>query len=180
MFLGTRRLLVEDLVLAPDDESRSSALAAMLPLQREDFTRILAEMDGLPVTIRLIDPPLHEFLPDLTKLSVDVALEDERNESDPARHRLLAAVRAAHEQNPMLGLRGVRLGLTQVEVGAVVARQRVHRPHVRRTDYRRKMTEPIAPKQLSAELGVSDRAIRQWAARPGLAKRALRPLGTDA
>ena len=94
----------------------------MLPLQRDDFTRILAEMDGLPVTIRLIDPPLHEFLPDLTKLSVDVALEDERGRSDPARHRLLEAVRAAHEQNPMLGLRGVRLGLVVPGLVAMQAR----------------------------------------------------------
>ncbi len=122
MFLGARRVLVEDLVLATDDEDRDAALAAMLPLQRDDFTRILAEMDGLPVTIRLIDPPLHEFLPDLTKLSVDVALEDENGRSDPARHRLLAAVRAAHEQNPMLGLRGVRLGLLVPGLVAMQAR----------------------------------------------------------
>jgi len=122
MFLGARRVLVENLVLATDDEDRDAALATMLPLQRDDFTRILAEMDGLAVTIRLIDPPLHEFLPDLTKLSVDVALEDEHARSDPARHRLLAAVRAAHEQNPMLGLRGVRLGLVVPGLVAMQAR----------------------------------------------------------
>jgi pyruvate, orthophosphate dikinase len=122
MFLGARRVLVENLVLATDDAERNAALAAMLPLQRDDFTRILAEMDGLAVTIRLIDPPLHEFLPDFTKLSVDVALEDEHARSDPARHRLLAAVRAAHEQNPMLGLRGVRLGLVVPGLVAMQAR----------------------------------------------------------
>jgi pyruvate,orthophosphate dikinase len=122
MFLGARRVLVEDLVLASSDDERAAALAAMLPLQREDFTRILAEMDGLPVTIRLIDPPLHEFLPDLTKLSVDVALENERGRIDPARTRLLGAVRAAHEQNPMLGLRGVRLGLVVPGLAAMQAR----------------------------------------------------------
>jgi pyruvate,orthophosphate dikinase len=122
MFLGTRRVLVENLVLATDDEERDAALAAMLPLQRDDFARILAEMDGLPVTIRLIDPPLHEFLPDLTKLSVEVALADEHGRSDPASHRLLGAVRAAHEQNPMLGLRGVRLGLVVPGLVAMQAR----------------------------------------------------------
>jgi pyruvate,orthophosphate dikinase len=122
MFLGARRVLVENLVLATSDEERAAALAAMLPLQRQDFTRILAEMDGLPVTIRLIDPPLHEFLPDLTKLSVDVALENERGHGDPARNRLLGAVRAAHEQNPMLGLRGVRLGLVVPGLAAMQAR----------------------------------------------------------
>ena len=111
MFLGPRRALVEHLVLAKDDAARDAALAAMLPLQRAEFAGILAEMDGLPVTIRLIDPPLHEFLPDVTTLSVEVALDDERGHSDPDRHRLLAAVRTAHEQNPMLGLRGVRLGV---------------------------------------------------------------------
>ena len=118
---GARRVLVENLVLATDDEERDAALAAMMPMQRDDFTRLLAEMDGLPVTIRLIDPPLHEFLPDLTKLSVDVALEDEQAER-PRQHRLLAAVRAAHEQNPMLGLRGVRLGLVFPGLVAMQAR----------------------------------------------------------
>ena len=68
-------------------------------------------MDGLPVTIRLIDPPLHEFLPDYTELSVQVALEDERNNSKSRHRKLLDAVRRLHEQNPMLGLRGVRLGI---------------------------------------------------------------------
>ncbi len=64
MFLGPRRELVERLILAADEAARESALAELLPLQRQDFTEILREMDGLPVTIRLIDPPLHEFLPE--------------------------------------------------------------------------------------------------------------------
>ncbi|HEX7355624.1 MAG TPA: pyruvate, phosphate dikinase [Mycobacteriales bacterium] len=109
MFLGDRRQLVEDLILADGDEQRQAALDALLPLQREDFVGILDAMDGLPVTIRLIDPPLHEFLPDLTELSVEVALAGEG--VDPRRVALLDAVRRLHEQNPMLGLRGVRLGL---------------------------------------------------------------------
>ncbi|MGH3743359.1 MAG: putative PEP-binding protein, partial [Mycobacteriales bacterium] len=109
MFLGDRRQLVEDLVLAEGDEQRESALAALLPLQRDDFVGILGAMDGLPVTIRLIDPPLHEFLPDLTDLSVEIAKSGD--EPDPHRVALLDAVRRLHEQNPMLGLRGVRLGL---------------------------------------------------------------------
>jgi pyruvate, orthophosphate dikinase len=68
-------------------------------------------MDGLPTTIRLIDPPLHEFLPDLTELAVRVAVAQERGEADDRDVALLAAVQRMHEQNPMLGLRGVRLGL---------------------------------------------------------------------
>jgi pyruvate,orthophosphate dikinase len=111
MFLGERRQLVEDLILAESDEQRQAALDALEPLQRADFVGIFAAMDGLPVTVRLIDPPLHEFLPDLTELSVKVALVEARGE-DPGRDaRLLDEVRRLHEQNPMLGLRGVRLGL---------------------------------------------------------------------
>ncbi|MBO3093813.1 pyruvate, phosphate dikinase [Cellulomonas dongxiuzhuiae] len=111
MFLGERRVLVERVVLAADDAERTAALDALLPLQRQDFTDLLAEMDGLPTTIRLIDPPLHEFLPDLTELSVRVALAAERGKVDERDVTLLAAVRRMHEANPMLGLRGVRLGL---------------------------------------------------------------------
>jgi pyruvate,orthophosphate dikinase len=110
MFLGERRQLVEDLILAAEDPpQRQAALDALEPLQRGDFAAILEAMDGLPVTIRLIDPPLHEFLPDYTELSVKVAVAgDKATEQDL---RLLDAVRRLHEQNPMLGLRGVRLGL---------------------------------------------------------------------
>ena len=68
MFLGERRQLVENLVVAEDEAAQEEALSALLPLQRDDFTEILEAMDGLPVTIRLIDPPLHEFLPDFTDL----------------------------------------------------------------------------------------------------------------
>ncbi|MCU0284598.1 MAG: hypothetical protein MUD13_12005, partial [Candidatus Nanopelagicales bacterium] len=75
------------------------------------FEEILEAMDGLPVTIRLLDPPLHEFLPDLTSLSVAVARAEERGDVKESDLRLLAAVERLHESNPMLGLRGVRLGL---------------------------------------------------------------------
>ncbi|MGN8246178.1 pyruvate, phosphate dikinase [Cellulomonas soli] len=111
MFLGERRVLVERVVLATDDAARQEALDALLPLQREDFVDLLREMDGLPTTIRLLDPPLHEFLPDFTELSVKVALAEARGEVDEADVQLLAAVTRMHEANPMLGLRGVRLGL---------------------------------------------------------------------
>ena len=112
MFLGDRRKLVETLVLADGPAEQEQALAALLPLQREDFTGILRAMDGLPVTVRLIDPPLHEFLPDLTELSVQIAVADATGAPVTDEQRsLLDAVRRLHEQNPMLGLRGVRLGL---------------------------------------------------------------------
>lgn len=111
MFLGDRRELVERLILATTDAEREDALAALLPLQRADFIEIFREMDGLPVTVRLIDPPLHEFLPPLEQLAVNVAVAHERGEDVAKEEALLAAVRRMHEQNPMLGLRGVRLGL---------------------------------------------------------------------
>jgi pyruvate, orthophosphate dikinase len=111
MFLGERRRHVERLILAEDDEARAQALDALLPLQRWDFLQILTAMDGLPTTIRLLDPPLHEFLPDITELSVRVALAEARGEANENDLRLMQAVHSLHEQNPMLGLRGVRLGL---------------------------------------------------------------------
>ena len=111
MFLGDRRELVEKLILAEGEEDQDTALAALLPLQRDDFEGILEAMDGLPVTIRLLDPPLHEFLPDYTDLSVEMALAEERGEHNERAVKLLAAVKRLHEENPMLGLRGVRLGI---------------------------------------------------------------------
>ena len=111
MFLGDRKALVEHLIIAESEQEQEEALSALLPLQRSDFIGILEAMDGLPVTIRLIDPPLHEFLPDYTDLSVQVAMEDDHDRRDSKHHKLLDAVRRLHEQNPMLGLRGVRLGI---------------------------------------------------------------------
>jgi pyruvate,orthophosphate dikinase len=112
MFLGERRQFVEDLILADTDEDRIAALQALLPLQREDFVGIFNAMDGLPVTVRLIDPPLHEFLPDLTELTAAIAVKEATGKPVDDHDRvLLAAVQRMHEQNPMLGLRGVRLGL---------------------------------------------------------------------
>ena len=111
MFLGDRRATVERLVLASTDEEREAALAELLPLQRDDFIEIFTEMAGEAVTIRLLDPPLHEFLPNFTDLSVKVALEHDHGEHIDKDEKLLAAVRRLHEENPMLGLRGVRLGI---------------------------------------------------------------------
>ena len=111
MFLGERRVLIEHVILAKDKNDRDKALADLLPLQREDFTKILEEMDGFTTTIRLLDPPLHEFLPDLGDLKVKSALAHERGEIIPEDEELLHEVERMHESNPMLGLRGVRLGL---------------------------------------------------------------------
>jgi len=132
MFLGERRPLIERVVLADDAKQREAALAELVSPQTQDFIELLTAMDGLPTTIRLLDPPLHEFLPDRADLMVKVALAKERGEVDPDDVRLLAAVERLHESNPMLGLRGVRLGLTvpglfalQVRAVAQAAAQRV-------------------------------------------------------
>ncbi|WP_372349912.1 pyruvate, phosphate dikinase [Streptomyces sp. KL116D] len=111
MFLGERREMVEKLILADTDTEREDSLKQLLPLQKQDFVELFEAMDGLPVTIRLLDPPLHEFLPDITELSVRVALAESRQDNNENDLRLLQAVHRLHEQNPMLGLRGVRLGL---------------------------------------------------------------------
>ncbi|WP_404828759.1 pyruvate, phosphate dikinase [Streptomyces dioscori] len=111
MFLGDRRELVERLILADTDAEREESLKELLPLQKQDFVQLFEAMDGLPVTVRLLDPPLHEFLPDITELSVRVALAEARQDPHENELRLLQAVHRLHEQNPMLGLRGVRLGL---------------------------------------------------------------------
>ncbi|MEJ7630014.1 MAG: pyruvate, phosphate dikinase [Nocardioidaceae bacterium] len=111
MFLGSRRKIVERVILASSDEQRESALQELLPLQRDDFLGIFEAMDGLPVVVRLLDPPLHEFLPDLTELSVEVAVAEALGKPDEEKAALLKEVQRHSEQNPMLGMRGVRLGL---------------------------------------------------------------------
>ena len=111
MFLGDRRVLIERVILDDTADERNAALEALLPMQQKDFEEIFEEMDALPVTVRLLDPPLHEFLPDRTDLMVEVALGKERNEDVSRQELLLNAVDRLHESNPMLGLRGVRLGL---------------------------------------------------------------------
>ncbi|GAA4408324.1 pyruvate, phosphate dikinase [Fodinibacter luteus] len=111
MFLGERRELVEHLILAESDADRQRVFDELLPLQRADFVELFEAMDGLPVTVRLLDPPLHEFLPDFTELSVKVAVAEATGQPHDTESLLLLAVRRLHEENPMLGLRGVRLGI---------------------------------------------------------------------
>ncbi|MDO5627889.1 MAG: pyruvate, phosphate dikinase [Mobilicoccus sp.] len=112
MFLGDRRPLVEKLILAETAEEKKAALDGLAPLQKGDFVEILEAMDGVPVTIRLLDPPLHEFLPSHIELAAQAAVAKERGTSmTDDQKKIRAAVERMAEQNPMLGLRGVRLGL---------------------------------------------------------------------
>ena len=115
MFMSQDRLpLVQEMILAKNEEERKRALEKLLPMQQSDFEGIFRAMDGLPVTIRLLDPPLHEFLPNLEDLLVEVTLLKERG-NDPEllreKQELLKQVRSLHELNPMLGHRGCRLGV---------------------------------------------------------------------
>lgn len=133
MFMAVDRVpIVQEMILASDLEERLVALAKLLPMQQGDFYGILRAMDGLPVTIRLLDPPLHEFLPNLEDLVARQARLQTRLEYHPenaAWHEeltevsaLLLKVKGLHELNPMLGHRGCRLGLTYPEIYEMQAR----------------------------------------------------------
>jgi len=133
MFLGEERVAaVRKMIFADSPEEEEEAYAALLPLQRGDFVGIFEAMDGLPVTIRLLDPPLHEFLPNHVDMAVAVAVAEERGDSevvvrdekiplDEARE-ILHKVEELHEDNPMLGLRGVRLGIVKPGLYAMQVR----------------------------------------------------------
>ncbi len=127
MFMQTDRLpVVQGMILADTPDARAEALAKLLPFQKDDFKGILSAMAGYPVTIRLLDPPLHEFLPSLEDLLVETTeLRITKGEDDPefkARTAMLARVRTLHEQNPMLGLRVCRLGIVYPEIYAMQVR----------------------------------------------------------
>ena len=112
MFLGERRPLVERAILsAPESEERQAAFNELEKLQKQDFLEMLEVMDGKSMTVRLIDPPLHEFMPALIELETKVAVGKATGTLDPADEAMLVEVRRMHEENPMLGLRGVRLGI---------------------------------------------------------------------
>ena len=112
MFLGDRRPLVERAILsAPESDERQAAFNELEKKQKQDFLEMLEVMDGKSMTVRLIDPPLHEFMPALIELETKVAVGKATGTLDPADEAMLVEVRRMHEQNPMLGLRGVRLGI---------------------------------------------------------------------
>jgi len=175
MFLGSDRVeLVRDMILAEDETARQAALDRLLPMQREDFVGIFRAMDGRPVTVRLIDPPLHEFLPhaehvrdELRRLQV----EHSSPESVQAQIKLLAKVEELHEENPMLGLRGCRLsivmpGIVNMQVAAIIgaaselakAGEEVHPEimiplvgHVNELTFLKGQLEDVAQKTMEAE-----------------------------
>jgi pyruvate,orthophosphate dikinase len=127
MFMEASRVpIVQEMILAETQEEREAALAKLLPMQKEDFKGIFKAMDGLPVNIRLLDPPLHEFLPNMEELLVEITrlqlTEGTDWEELKQKEALLKKVRALHEFNPMLGHRGCRLGMSHPEIYAMQVR----------------------------------------------------------
>jgi pyruvate,orthophosphate dikinase len=126
MFFGEGRIpIVQRMILADNETDRRAALAELLPLQRADFVGVFRAMHGFPVTIRTIDPPLHEFLPRREELMVEIAKMEATGQTGGTldeKRRLLHRVEQLHEFNPMLGHRGVRLGITYPEITEMQAR----------------------------------------------------------
>jgi pyruvate,orthophosphate dikinase len=119
MFFEPERLpVVQEMILADTSEERTAALNQLLPHQRADFEGLFEAMDGYPVIIRLIDPPLHEFLPSLESLLEEVITMRVRGETEglAEKEELLRNVQALHESNPMMGLRGIRLSIMLPEI----------------------------------------------------------------
>jgi pyruvate,orthophosphate dikinase len=119
MFFETERLpIVQKMILADTSEERTKQLNLLLPTQRKDFDGLFEAMDGYPVIIRLIDPPLHEFMPDEEKLFEEVVSMRVKGETNglPEKEKLLSAIKGLHESNPMMGLRGVRLSIYMPEI----------------------------------------------------------------
>ena len=119
MFFGEDRIpAVREMIMAEDEKSRKKALKKLLPMQKEDFLGIFRCMEGLPVTIRLLDPPLHEFLPD--KEELDTKLRELEASEDCGKidevKKIIQRVTSLKELNPMLGHRGCRLGITYPEI----------------------------------------------------------------
>ncbi|RYG36845.1 pyruvate, phosphate dikinase [bacterium] len=116
-FEDERRPIVVDMILDIDNaETRKSALAKLLEFQRQDFKEIFEVLEGRPMTVRLIDPPLHEFLPNLIELTAEVAVLKATGKTDESKETMLKAAESMHEINPMLGLRGVRLSIVYPEI----------------------------------------------------------------
>jgi pyruvate,orthophosphate dikinase len=148
MFFGEDRLpVVREMILADGPDEEAAALEKLLAVQRADFTEVLEAMDGLPVTVRLLDPPLHEFLPAIEELAVREASEG-LSRSDA---KLLAAARLWHEQNPMIGTRGVRLGVLKPGLYAMQVRALVEAALARAKAGGRPVVEIMVPLTVTRE-----------------------------
>ncbi len=160
MFLGDRLPIVQRFILARDEADEAAALEELEHLQREDFLGILEAMDGLPVTVRLLDPPLHEFLPDVEALLV----RDARGELDERERQLLRAAQQWRESNPMLGTRGVRLGVLKPGLYRTQVRALLDAAAARRVAGGNPRVEIMIPLSVSApELALAVSWVREVA-----------------
>jgi pyruvate,orthophosphate dikinase len=189
MFLGEDRLpIVRRMIMASTPDQEHAALEALRGAQKADFLEILEAMDGLPVTIRLLDPPLHEFLPNIEELAVKSAVHGlDSDETD-----LLAAARSWHEVNPMLGTRGVRLGVVKPGLYAMQVQALMEAALERQAAGGRPVVEIMIPLTISREemalarswvdgaiaaaQAVADEAAAKGGAGRAKAKAALAPL----
>jgi pyruvate,orthophosphate dikinase len=148
MFLGDDRLpVVREMILADTPDGEAAALEKLRSVQRADFVEILEAMDGLPVTVRLLDPPLHEFLPSVDEL----AIQEATGALSAEQRKLLAAARSWREQNPMLGVRGVRLGVVKPGLYAMQVRALMEAALDRAKAGGRPMVEIMIPLTISRE-----------------------------
>ncbi len=155
MFLGDRLPVVRRMILADTPAEEEAALAELLSVQRADFEEVLEAMDGLPVTIRLLDPPLHEFLPSIEELVIQQA----KGELPAEGVEMLVAARKWEEQNPMLGVRGVRLGIIKDGLYKMQVRALVEAAQTRRDKGGNPIIEIMIPLIVTfAELDL----VRQW------------------
>jgi len=123
MFMAQERLpVVQQMIIAGTEEARKEALAKLLPMQYQDFKDMFKALNGLPMTIRLLDPPLHEFLPNKEELIAEVATLKALGKDASEKEALLHTVEGLSEANPMMGLRGCRLGLTYPEINEMQVR----------------------------------------------------------
>jgi len=160
MFLGSRLHLVQRFILAASAEEERQVLVELATSQKEDFLGILEAMDGLPVTVRLLDPPLHEFLPDIEELVVKKA----QGELDQAGQVLLNAAEHWKEANPMLGTRGVRLGILKPELYKMQVRALLEAAIERKLKGGNPIVEIMIPLSVSkAELGLAVSWVREVA-----------------
>jgi pyruvate,orthophosphate dikinase len=169
MFFQEDRILVmRQMILSDDERGRRKALAQLLPFQRDDFAAIFRAMDGLPVTIRLLDPPLHEFLPHEPRQQEDVA-----NAMQMSVERLRSRIALMHESNPMLGHRGCRLGITHAEITEMQARAILEAACLVQKEGKTVLPEIMVPlvgivAELSHQKKVVDRVAKEVFAEQGM------------
>jgi pyruvate,orthophosphate dikinase len=182
MFMAADRMpKMRAMVMAPDDAGRRAALEALLPLQQADFEGLFEEMAGLPVTIRLLDPPLHEFLPDPYEAHEAVVRAEIANAPDrPRLEAQLDRIRALAEADPMLGTRGVRLGILHPEIYEMQVRAiaRAHRAARARAGVAARLEIMIPLVAYEGELAIMRGHLVEWAAEEGLTHPADFKIGT--